>query len=52
MTKTKGIFPILLRLLALGATVAAIVVMVTSHQSAEVLNLTFTAKYNNEPVFV
>ncbi|XP_031247200.1 CASP-like protein 1C3 [Pistacia vera] len=50
-TKTKRIITILLRLLALGATIAAIVVMVTSHESAQVLNLTFTAKYSNDPVF-
>ncbi|KAH9748693.1 CASP-like protein 1C1 [Citrus sinensis] len=51
MTMTKRIITNLLRLIALGATVAAIVVMVTSHQSAEVFNLTFTAKFSNEPVF-
>ncbi|XP_050213835.1 CASP-like protein 1C2 [Mercurialis annua] len=42
---------ILLRLVALAATVVAIVVMVRSHDSATVLNLTFTAKYNNTPAF-
>ena len=51
MTKAKRVLTLLLRLLAFGATVAAVVVMVTSHDSAEVLNLTFTAKYSNEPVF-
>ncbi|KAL5774477.1 hypothetical protein ACOSP7_012034 [Xanthoceras sorbifolium] len=51
MTKNKSIFIILLRLLALGATVAAIAVMVTSHDSTVVLNLTFSAKYSNEPFF-
>ncbi|KAL5839562.1 hypothetical protein ACOSQ3_012254 [Xanthoceras sorbifolium] len=51
MTKNKSIFIILLRLLALGATVAAIAVMVTSHDSTVVLNLTFSAKYSNDPVF-
>lgn len=51
MTMTKRIITNLLRLIALGATVAAIVVMVTSHQSAEVFNLTFTAKFSIEPVF-
>ncbi|KAK2644039.1 hypothetical protein Ddye_019234 [Dipteronia dyeriana] len=51
MAKNKSFFIILMRLLALGAMVSAIVVMVTSHQSATVLNLTFTAKYTNDPVF-
>ncbi|MED6195763.1 hypothetical protein PIB30_041006 [Stylosanthes scabra] len=52
MTKSKRVLlSIILRLLAFGATVAAMVVMVTSHDSAQVLNLTFTAKYSNDPVF-
>ncbi|WCJ27029.1 CASP-like protein 1C2 [Euphorbia peplus] len=42
---------IILRLIALAATIIAIVVMVRSHDSAQVLNLTFTAKYNNTPAF-
>ncbi|KAL4333474.1 hypothetical protein GQ457_07G029010 [Hibiscus cannabinus] len=51
MAKTKRIITILLRLLAFGATLSATVVMVTSHDSAEVLNLKFTADYNNSPSF-
>ncbi|PON36062.1 Casparian strip membrane protein [Trema orientale] len=51
MTKYSKIFTFLLRLLALAGTVAAVVVMVTSHDSAKVLNLTFTAKYSNTPAF-
>ncbi|KAL1365147.1 hypothetical protein HN51_013235 [Arachis hypogaea] len=52
MTKSKRVLiSLILRLLAFGATVAAVVVMVTSHDSAQVLNLTFTAKYSNEPAF-
>ncbi|XP_050290769.1 CASP-like protein 1C1 [Quercus robur] len=51
MTKTRRIFTLLLRLLALGATLAATIIMVTSHDSAEVLNLTFEAKYSNESTF-
>ncbi|XVE88039.1 hypothetical protein DITRI_Ditri19aG0036700 [Diplodiscus trichospermus] len=47
----KRIMTILLRLLALGATVSAVVVMVTSHDSADVLNLKFSAKYSNTPTF-
>ncbi|KAE8707536.1 CASP-like protein 1C2 [Hibiscus syriacus] len=51
MAKIKTIITILLRLLAFGATASAIVVMVTSHDSAEVLNLKFSAKYSNTPAF-
>ncbi|KAL9355488.1 hypothetical protein Peur_053458 [Populus x canadensis] len=51
MAKIKKIFTNFLRLLALAATVVAIVFMVTSHDSAQVLNLTFTVKYSNTPVF-
>ncbi|XVF25807.1 hypothetical protein REPUB_Repub13aG0245300 [Reevesia pubescens] len=51
MAKTKRIITILLRLLALGSTLSATVVMVTSHDSADVLNLKFSAKYNNTPTF-
>ncbi|GFP98300.1 CASP-like protein 1c2 [Phtheirospermum japonicum] len=43
---------LLLRLLALGATVSATVVMVTSHDSAQVFNLKFEAKYTNSPTFM
>ncbi|KAL4279211.1 hypothetical protein GQ457_03G036910 [Hibiscus cannabinus] len=51
MAKTKTIITFLLRLLAFGATLTATVVMVTSHDSAEVLNLKFSAKYSNSPAF-
>ncbi|KAK7303219.1 hypothetical protein RJT34_14121 [Clitoria ternatea] len=51
MIKTKRVLTLFLRFLAFGATIAAVIVMVTSHDSAEVLNLTFIAKYNNEQVF-
>ncbi|XP_039052928.1 CASP-like protein 1C1 [Hibiscus syriacus] len=51
MAKTKRIITILIRFLALGATLSATVVMVTSHDSAEVLNIKFTVKYNNSPSF-
>ncbi|KAF6155826.1 hypothetical protein GIB67_039157 [Kingdonia uniflora] len=48
---TKMIATFLLRLLALGATVAATVVMVTSHETTIVVNLEFEAKYSNDPTF-
>lgn len=41
----------LLRLLALGAAVSATVLMVTSHDSAQVFNMKFEAKYTNSPSF-
>lgn len=44
--------PILvLRLVALGASVSATVIMVTSHDTADVLNMKFEAKYTNTPTF-
>ncbi|KAA8519805.1 hypothetical protein F0562_014105 [Nyssa sinensis] len=49
MTKAKRIPPFLLRLLALSATISATIVLVTSHDSAEVLNMSFVAKYSNSP---
>ncbi|KAG5234959.1 CASP protein [Salix suchowensis] len=51
MAKINKIFSNILRLLAVAATVVAIVFMVTSHDSAQVLNLTFTAKYSYTPAF-
>ncbi|KAL3576986.1 hypothetical protein D5086_022269 [Populus alba] len=51
MAKSNNIFTNTLRLLALAATVVAVVFMVASHDSAQVLNLTFTAKYSNTPAF-
>ncbi|KDP20967.1 hypothetical protein JCGZ_21438 [Jatropha curcas] len=51
MAKFKKIFSFILRLLSLAATVVAIVVMVRSRDSTQVLNLTFTAKYSNTPAF-
>ncbi|XP_030442578.1 CASP-like protein 1C2 [Syzygium oleosum] len=50
MTKAK--ISLVLRLLALGSTAAAIAIMVTSHETAKVLNLSFEAKYHNTPAFV
>ncbi|KAG5010601.1 hypothetical protein JHK82_019246 [Glycine max] len=51
MAKTKRLLTLFLRFLAIGATIAAVIVMVTSHESTEVFNLTFTAKYSNDPAF-
>ncbi|GMN50805.1 hypothetical protein TIFTF001_019961 [Ficus carica] len=52
MTKYSKFFTLLLRLLAFAATAVAAIVMATSHDSANVLNLTFKAKYSNTPTFV
>lgn len=52
MPNLKMIHAIMLRFLALGATVAAVIVMITSHESATVLNMKFTAKYSNTEAFM
>ncbi|KAF5177451.1 Casparian strip membrane protein [Thalictrum thalictroides] len=52
MGKNKKLCIILLRLLALGTTLSAAIVMATSKESTTVLNLTFDAKYDNSPTFV
>ncbi|KAK9267316.1 hypothetical protein L1049_009739 [Liquidambar formosana] len=51
MTKAKRICTLLLRLLALAATIIAIIIMVTSRDSAKILNMKFNAKYSNTPAF-
>ncbi|XP_068322465.1 CASP-like protein 1C2 [Pyrus communis] len=52
MTQTRRIFTFVLRLLALAATVSATIVMVTSHDSTRVLNLTFKAKFSDSSTFM
>ncbi|KAK4399115.1 CASP-like protein 1C1 [Sesamum angolense] len=42
---------VVLRLVALGAAVSATVVMATSHDSADVFNMKFEARYTNSPTF-
>ncbi|XP_062095063.1 CASP-like protein 1C2 [Humulus lupulus] len=51
MAKYSKILSLVLRFVAMAASVAAVVVIVTSHDTAHVLNLTFTAKYSNTPAF-
>ncbi|CAN1129550.1 CASP-like protein 1C3 [Linum perenne] len=51
MEKVRKVVMAVMRLLALAATVVAVVIMVTSKETAHVLNLTFTAKYTNTPAF-
>ncbi|KAM1320032.1 hypothetical protein EV1_004940 [Malus domestica] len=52
MTQTRRIFTFVLRLLALAATVSATIVMVNSHDSTRVLNLTFKAKFSDSLTFM
>ncbi|KAK9131773.1 hypothetical protein Scep_011301 [Stephania cephalantha] len=49
---TKTVFTVLLRLLALGASLAATIVTVTNHQTIYILNFSFDAKYSYAPAFV
>ncbi|KAJ9565832.1 hypothetical protein OSB04_001798 [Centaurea solstitialis] len=49
MNKAQWIPILLLRGVALVATIVAVIVMVNSHDSATVLGMTFQAKYNNSP---
>ncbi|XP_047339130.1 CASP-like protein 1C1 [Impatiens glandulifera] len=51
MAMGQGPLAFLMRLIALGATISATLVMVTARDSATVLNLTFDAKYTNSPSF-
>ncbi|KAL2344040.1 hypothetical protein Fmac_005325 [Flemingia macrophylla] len=51
MVKTKRVLTLFLRFLAIGATIAAVIVMVTSHDSSQVFDLTFTAKYSDDKAF-
>ncbi|KVH89538.1 CASP-like protein 1C1 [Cynara cardunculus var. scolymus] len=49
MNKAQWIPILVLRVIAMVATFVATLVMVTSHDSAKVLGMTFQAKYNNSP---
>ncbi|KAL1560233.1 CASP-like protein 1C1 [Salvia divinorum] len=51
MSFTKNIPILVLRLVALAATVSATAVMVTSSDSATIFNMKFEAKYSNTPTF-
>ncbi|PSS05722.1 CASP-like protein [Actinidia chinensis var. chinensis] len=51
MPKTKRVFTLLLRVLALGSTFAAAVVMATSHEKANMFGVRFEAKYSHTPAF-
>ncbi|GAV75720.1 DUF588 domain-containing protein [Cephalotus follicularis] len=51
ITKTNKIITILLRLVALAATIPSIVVMVISNESTQIFDFTFSAQYDNLPTF-
>ncbi|XP_057751988.1 CASP-like protein 1C1 [Arachis stenosperma] len=51
ITKARKICHLLLRFLAFGATLSAVIVMATSHEKASVLVFQFEAKYTNTPAF-
>ncbi|PIN19331.1 hypothetical protein CDL12_07991 [Handroanthus impetiginosus] len=51
MSLSKRIPMFLLRLLALGAAISATIIMLTSHDSAQVFGMKFEAKYTNSPTF-
>ncbi|RAL44796.1 hypothetical protein DM860_003555 [Cuscuta australis] len=51
MALSQHIIVSLLRVLALGGTLAATIVMVTSHDSFHFLGFTFVANFTNSPTF-
>ncbi|KAG6572362.1 CASP-like protein 1C1, partial [Cucurbita argyrosperma subsp. argyrosperma] len=51
MGKPKRICLLLLRLLALGSTLSAAIVMAASHEEARFFSLSFEAKYTHTPAF-
>ncbi|GMY10097.1 CASP-like protein 1C1 [Fagus crenata] len=51
MAKTKRVCTLLLRLMALGATLSAAIVMATSHERATYFSVSFEAKYSHTPAF-
>ncbi|KAH7861761.1 hypothetical protein Vadar_030445 [Vaccinium darrowii] len=51
MVKSKRVCTLLLRVLALCATIAAAIVMGTSHEKSSFFTIQFEAKYNHTPAF-
>ncbi|KAK7263659.1 hypothetical protein RJT34_31253 [Clitoria ternatea] len=51
MAKTRRICHLLLRFLAFAATLAAVIVMATSHERASIFTVSFEAKYTYSPAF-
>ncbi|KAK4485225.1 hypothetical protein RD792_007853 [Penstemon davidsonii] len=52
MIFSKRFAVFVLRFLALGASISATAIMITSRETVEVLNIKFEAKYTNTPTFV
>ncbi|XP_068345609.1 CASP-like protein 1C1 [Pyrus communis] len=48
---TKRLCTLVLRLMAVGATLLAAIVMVTSHQRTSIFGISFEVKYNHTPAF-
>ncbi|KAF2283448.1 hypothetical protein GH714_006818 [Hevea brasiliensis] len=51
MAKIKRICTFLLRLIAFGTTLAAAIVMATSHETTSLFAVSFEAKYTYTPAF-
>ncbi|GAA0184188.1 hypothetical protein LIER_31476 [Lithospermum erythrorhizon] len=51
MALSKRIPIILLRLIALCATLGAVITMITAKETAQVYNMSFKAKYTDSPSF-
>jgi uncharacterized protein (TIGR01569 family) len=51
MMKTKRLLSLLLRLIAVGATLAAVIIMATSHEKGTFFAVSYEAKYTDTPAF-
>uniref|UniRef100_A0A1D1XVF0 CASP-like protein n=1 Tax=Anthurium amnicola TaxID=1678845 RepID=A0A1D1XVF0_9ARAE len=51
MAKPRNVFLVMLRILALAATLSSALVMATSHQTTTIFNLTLEAKFQYMPAF-
>ncbi|KAJ6878125.1 CASP-like protein 1C3 isoform X1 [Populus alba x Populus x berolinensis] len=51
MVKPKRLLSLLIRLIAFGATLAAVIIMATSHEKGSFFALSYEAKYSDTPVF-
>lgn len=51
MMKPKRLLSLLLRLIAVGATLAAVIIMATSHEKGTFFAVSYEAKYTDTPAF-
>ncbi|KAJ8763810.1 hypothetical protein K2173_003592 [Erythroxylum novogranatense] len=51
MAKTKRLLTLLIRLIALGATLAASIIMATSRETGSFFSVSYEAKYTDTPAF-